>query len=202
MVELTELERDAIGELVNIGVGRAASSLADIVGSEVRLSVPSVSFLSRKGIVRFIEDNGVSEIVAVKQRFEGDFWGDAVLLFPCEKSLELVRSVVGEEVADSELSDLERDALLEVGNIILNACLGSFSNLLQNEINCSLPEYLQGSSSSVLEERMHEEDAVLLLHIDFTVSQLEISGYLVFILDIPAVQAFQKQIDAFVGGIG
>src|SRR5262249_54536476 len=44
---LNELELDALGELVNIGVSRAASSLGTMVGEQVLLSVPSVVLVSR-----------------------------------------------------------------------------------------------------------------------------------------------------------
>ena len=39
---LNELQLDALTELVNIGVSRAASSLREMVGSQVLLSVPNV----------------------------------------------------------------------------------------------------------------------------------------------------------------
>ena len=45
---LNELEIDALTEMVNIGVGRAATSLRDMVGEQVLLSVPRVNLVSRE----------------------------------------------------------------------------------------------------------------------------------------------------------
>ena len=47
MIELTELEHDTISELINIGVGRAASSLSEMVAQPVELTVPTISFVER-----------------------------------------------------------------------------------------------------------------------------------------------------------
>ena len=47
-VDLTELERDALAELANIGVSRAAANLRKMVGKQVLLSVPSVEVLNQK----------------------------------------------------------------------------------------------------------------------------------------------------------
>ena len=45
--ELSEIERDAISEIANIGVSRAAASLRQMVGEQVLLSVPAVNIVSR-----------------------------------------------------------------------------------------------------------------------------------------------------------
>ena len=46
---LDELERDALTELVNIGVSRAAASLRQMVGRQVLLSVPSIEVIGQHG---------------------------------------------------------------------------------------------------------------------------------------------------------
>ena len=53
---LTEIERDAITELANIGVSRAAASLRKMVGRQVLLSVPSVEIVSRKAAAALIDE--------------------------------------------------------------------------------------------------------------------------------------------------
>ena len=51
---LNELQLDALTELVNIGVSRAASSLREMVGSQVLLSVPNVSLETRAGAIAIL----------------------------------------------------------------------------------------------------------------------------------------------------
>ena len=91
--DLTELELDALTELVNLGVSRAAHSLREMVGEQVLLSVPRVSLVSRTEAIGILGEREDSRLVAVHQVFQGDITGRALLIFPETKSLELVRAV-------------------------------------------------------------------------------------------------------------
>ena len=95
--DLSDIERDALAEIANIGVSRAAASLRQMVGEQVLLSVPAVSIVDRKGLPRLVERGNAQRLVAVQQSFEGPFSGRALLIFPEAQSLELVRSIVGDD---------------------------------------------------------------------------------------------------------
>ncbi|WP_260924644.1 chemotaxis protein CheC [Novosphingobium sp. 9] len=81
-IVLAELERDALTEIVNIGVSRAASSLRKMIGDQVFLSVPSIEVVSQKRAARLISEREVTDLVAVRQDFSGPFSGRALLIFP------------------------------------------------------------------------------------------------------------------------
>ena len=55
LTELTEIERDAISEIANMGVSRAAASLRQMVGEQVLLSVPTVRIVSREEAAGLVE---------------------------------------------------------------------------------------------------------------------------------------------------
>ena len=113
IVPLTELERDALGELSNIAMARAANSLRQMVEHEVLLSVPSVDILSQEGANRIVAKAENPNLVAVRQDFSGAFSGRALLIFPEASSLELVRAIVGRQLSLSDIVDLEDEALAE-----------------------------------------------------------------------------------------
>ena len=81
-VLLNELERDALTEIVNIGVSRAAANLRKMVGQQVLLSVPAIDVVSQARAARLISEREVSQLVAVRQDFKGAFSGRALLIFP------------------------------------------------------------------------------------------------------------------------
>ena len=118
--ELTDIEQDALAEIANMGVSRAANSLRQMVGEEVLLSVPAVKIVTRQAASKLVERNDATKLVAVQQSFEGPFAGRALLIFPEAQSLELVRAIVGDEHSLEDVIDLEQEALAETGNIILN----------------------------------------------------------------------------------
>jgi chemotaxis protein CheC len=150
MSEINEDEQDALKELFNIGIGRAADSLSAMVKEEVLLSVPHLAIISRQQAIRLIVERATDNITAIKQQFSGFFGGTALLVYPETSSLELVRTLIGENIPLESLTELEQESLLEVGNIILNACLGSFANMIDMELNFELPEFYKGNCNALL----------------------------------------------------
>lgn len=201
MIELTEIQRDTVIELVNIAVGRAASSLNQLVDEEICLTVPGVKFIGRIDACRLINERTVNGACAVVQEFSGPCPGDALLVFPDKKSLELVRAIIGDLAPLESTVELERDALTEVGNIVLNASLGSLANLLGMEIACSLPEYVKGTGESIMSLKTGgggNGDMAMFMDVDFELKKRKINGYLVFVLDMDAAQKFIDLVDGYI----
>jgi chemotaxis protein CheC len=166
--QLTEVEQDALAELANMGVSRALSSFRQMVGQEVLLSVPSVSIISRQAASKLVDRRGAKKLVGVQQSFEGPFEGKALLIFPETQSLELVRSIVGDQHSLEDIIDLEHEALAETGNIILNGCLATIANVLKRTMRVSLPSVVRGDGDALFEvdEEGSGEQFVLFLYMD------------------------------------
>jgi len=98
MTPLSDLEKDAFAEILNIGVGHAAASLSQMVSQEIKLSIPVVEIMEREQAVATLAGLENSSITGVKEKFAGSFKGDAFLFFPEESSLELVRLLLGDEL--------------------------------------------------------------------------------------------------------
>jgi chemotaxis protein CheC len=198
MISLTELEHDALVEIFNIGVGHAAASMSAIVDEEVRMSVPSISFLNRAGAAELLSNKDDERICGVSQHYEGAFNTEAMLMFPENKSLEIVRLMVGESVPLQELTEMEQEAMSEIGNIILNSCVGTLANIFQLELRGSLPLYHVGTSAQILSASGSADDTtVLMLHIDFILEKHQIRGYVAFILDLTSLHDLKHQINRY-----
>jgi chemotaxis protein CheC len=202
-IALDEMELDALSELVNIGVSRAAASLRTMIGQEILLSVPSVRVVTRTEAARIIGDSDL-ELVAVHQAFDGDLSGRALLIFPETNSLELVRAVTGGELPLEDIIELEQEALAETGNIILNGCLATIANLLQRSLKMSLPEIIRGGGADLfhLAGVAEKEDVALLLYIDFAVRERDIRGYIAMLMDLPALTSLKGLIGELIGRAG
>ena len=88
----------------------------------------------------------------------------------------------------SDLADPSaKEVLIEVGNIVLNACLGVFGNLLQVQVTFSVPRLHLESIEGVLRSisvNEHELQYALMVHTRFRLRDSEVSGYMVIILGI------------------
>jgi len=200
--ELSEIERDALAEIANIGVSRAAASLRQMVGEQILLSVPAVSIVSRRSAAQLVEQGNAARLVAVQQSFEGPFNGRALLIFPEAHSLELVRAIVGAEHSLEDVIDFEQEALAETGNIILNACLATIANLLRKSMRMSLPSVIRGDGATMFDTRKPEQDdLVLFLYIDFSVRDRDIRGFIALLMDMPSFTALKELVGDFIGSI-
>lgn len=197
---LTELQLDSLTELVNIGVSRAATSLREMVGTQVHLSVPTVSLVNRGEAIEILASREISNLVAVHQIFEGDITGRALLIFPELKSLELVRAIIGGDLPLEDIIELEQEALAETGNILLNSCLATIANMLQRSLKMSLPEVLRGTAETFfsLAPPPVAGDVVMFLYINFAIRERDISGYIAMIMDLPSLTALTHLLDEFI----
>lgn len=198
MFLLSELEHDALVEIFNIGVGQAAASMSAIVNEEVRMSVPSINFLNRANAANLLGNKNDERICGISQHYDGAVNTEAILMFPENKSLEIVRLMVGESVPLQELTEMEHEAMSEIGNIILNACVGTLANIFELELHGSLPQCHVGTSSAILSASGSADDTkVLMLHINFVVEKHQIHGYVALILDLTSLHDLKHQINLY-----
>ena len=201
IIPLTELERDALGEVSNIAMARAANSLRQMIEHEVLLSVPSVEILSQAAATHIVAKPDNPSLVAVRQDFSGAFFGRALLIFPEANSLELVRAVVGRQLSLADIVDLEDEALAETGNIILNSWVATIANLLKRGLKMSLPVVIRGEGRHMFESVEARESLILFLHIRFEIRNKEIRGYVALLMDIPSMDELRSLIADFIASV-
>ncbi|MFK8066784.1 MAG: chemotaxis protein CheC [Gammaproteobacteria bacterium] len=203
MVALTDMERDAFSEVLNIGVGHASSSLSQMVNQEIKLSIPHVEVLERQEAIRILAGEEENSVTGVREKFAGAFEGEAFIFFPEESSLELVRLLMGDELPLDVLTEMEQEALTEVGNIILTGCLCSIADLLGEEISNELPEFAHGEAKKLLlsdDEVEDQSNQILLLKtkIMFNIKDKDIQGHITFLMDMINLDQFRgKVIEVF-----
>lgn len=202
MFQLTELQHDALVELFNQGVGQAASAMSQIVREEVTMSVPMITFQSRSEVAQTLGSAESRRICAVTQNYQGAFNTEAILMFPEEKSLEIVRLMVGQSVTMEELSEMEQEAMSEIGNIILNSCMSTLANISGKELHGSLPVYRIGTGEHILGASGNQWNGlVLTLKIDFSIEKHQINGYVAFLLDVSALNDLQSYLQDYLAGL-
>lgn len=152
---LTYDQCDALTEVVNIGVGRAAAALSDLVQGRVELCVPRVRVCTLEELRAEMNSCGEPVNTSVLQGFTGTITGRAMLAFPKRSGVALAKLLADEELADATPGEeaLEFDLagiLEEIGNIVLNAVLGSLANLFEDDFRYTVPELCVGSAPEAL----------------------------------------------------
>lgn len=203
MSSLSDLQRDALTEIFNIGAGRAASSLSKIIDSEVTLSVPRIEFFRSSEInPASLSINGLS-LATVKQSFTGPFETTAMLLFTEERTMDIVRDMMQSQLSVEELAEFEQEAMCELGNIILNSCMSALSDTFNFTLDSTLPTYSVETPEKTLQSISADTGLLMLLilHVDLIVKKRNSRGNLVFILSSSSFEELLTHVDQFIADI-
>ena len=193
---VTANELDVLTEMINIGMGRGANVLNAMLDSHIQLTVPEVRFLSLEELHEEMKIHGNGRLSAVNLPFSGKIKGNAELIFPSESASNLVAVFTGEEVEAVDLDSIRAGALCEIGNVVLNAVMGSVSNLLKLRFNYTVPNYLEGTFDTLLPEYdSSAESSILLVRTRFLIQELEIQGDIVLFLKVGSFEKLLMAID-------
>lgn len=198
MMLLTENQRDALTEVINIAFSRAAASLSEITGHRVLLEGPKVSIHPIHELQDCLEEFVHEEIATIHQIFSGNVSGDAMLMLNYRGAVHLSRLLADKGNTDERLYDSDREVLTEIGNILLNACLGTFGNMLKVQISFAVPrlqlEGLDALLSSLIIGRQEIQYA-LVVYTHFRIKISEITGFLVIVLGVSSLEILLDELD-------
>ena len=180
---LDDFETDALSEMFNVGLHRAAASLSEITGQRILVDMPRLVICPMSEIEVRLQQLIGGEIATVHQVFGGAVAGDAVLLLEQDKAAALAMLMTdGEAALGGRIDQSAREVLAEIGNIVLGACLSGFGDMLQTPVTFSVPrihiDTLRSILSSLLVEKDEEQFAVIVAT-QFRLSALAVDGYLV-----------------------
>lgn len=180
---LDDFEMDAMAELFNVGLHRAAASLSEITGQRILVDMPRLAVCPIAEIEQRLTALLGGEIATVHQIFGGAVAGDAVLLIEHDKAAMLANLMTsGEAAAGGRLDQSAREVLVEIGNIVLGACLSGFGDMLQMPVSFSVPRIHIESLKSILGSlRTESEEAqyAVIVATQFRLSELAVDGYMV-----------------------
>ncbi len=195
-MDLTVIQTDALTELINIGVGKAAGVLNAMLNHHVALRVPAVRVMSLVQASQELATLSKKYVSSVRLGFSGRLNGLAALYFPPESAAKLVSVLVGEKPEDLDLDSVKIATLTEVGNILLNGVVGSISNIVGQHLEFSVPVYeeetLQGLVSS---SGSGSEDVVIMAETEFSAEDLQINGTIMLLLEVSSFAGLMNFLD-------
>lgn len=190
---LTLDQKDAVTELVNIAFSRTAAALSELTGNRVELTVPEVSAHPIDDLLPALSRFVSGEVATVHQIFGGPVAGDAFLLLDVDGAARLVALLTDAGAPTRQMGASAREVLAEVGNILLNACLGVFGDLLQVRFTFAVPRLHLDDLGSLLDSLVIGEDELrhaLLVGARFRLRASEVTGCMVLVLGISSLERF------------
>lgn len=177
--EVSKDQQDALTELINIGIGRAAHVINQMISERVTLSVPEIKIAQLSTL--WAELGLANERVStVTMDFSGSFSGQSAIVLSSKSATNLVSALVGGDAMETEELDmLKVSTLSEVGNIIANNIVGSIANALQKRLEYNIPYYQEVTSFS--EIGVNANNIGIVAKTQFQVRNLEIKGDIVLV---------------------
>jgi chemotaxis protein CheC len=197
MIEPTPFQLDALKEIVNTGVGKAAASLNELVEAHIVLEVPRISLFRPEDHESDATGLASSPLSCVQLGFHGVFNGTAALVFPPVCAVKLVAALTGEDPETPSLNAVMAGTLNEVGNIIINSVIGTIGNILGKSFDYSLPNYLEGRLGELLRPSdLQIPVTVLLVQTRFCIKDLEVEGNIYLIFELGSFDVLMASLDA------
>jgi chemotaxis protein CheC len=198
MITLTAVQQDALIELLNIGFGRAAASLSQLTGHRVLLDVPTVSLQTVEEVGDALERVVHGHVASVHQIFTGPVGGDALLILDQSGASMLKELLTNEPALPLSIDASAREVITEVGNILLNACLGTFGNLLKVQVSFSVPHLEIANVAAILQSLIVAQQGLryaLIVHAGFRLRNAAVTGYLMIVLSVASLDRLIHAVD-------
>lgn len=197
---ISEELMDALREIINIGVGRAAGTLNELLGCYISLDVPQVNVIYAHDLGAHLSKRTVEPVALVMLQFRGPFSGISTLMFTADNASKLVNLLVDEDLPTDDLDAIKTGTLTEVGNILLNAVMGSISNMLQMQLSYTIPTYQEGPPGDVLQSILRNEKAALEVITRFNVKSRQIMGEFLLLFEVGAFDEFIVALEKALSG--
>ncbi len=197
-MQLTAAQQDALVELLNIGFGRAAASLSQLTGHRVLLDVPQVSLHEVGEVGDALERMVTGHVAIVHQIFTGPVGGDALLILDESGAAILKELLTNEPALPLSIDASAREVITEVGNILLNACLGTFGNLLKVQVSFSVPHLSIANVAGLLESLLISHQGIryaLIVHAGFRLRDTQVTGYLMIVLSVASLDRLMRAVE-------
>lgn len=138
---ISDVHMDALQEISNIGLGNAATALADLLNKRVEIAVPKASFLDFDQV--FALTGGIEEVVScVNLSLEGDIPGTVMFMFSEQSTYNLVDMLMGYEIGTtSMLDDMGISAIAEIGNVLTGSFINAIGGMTSLRMNTSVPMF-------------------------------------------------------------
>lgn len=183
-MQLTSHQVDALTELINIGVGRAAGVLNQMLQHHITLEVPNITVRSPRELKQGLSGLVPGTVATVRMNFRGSFSGTTALVFPPASAAHLAAIISQEDPENSDLDSVRIGTLTEVGNIVINGVMGSITNVLTEYVSYSMPLYLEDTIENLLASHCADSGSVVLVaQTRFTIEHLEIEGNIILLFE-------------------
>ena len=196
-MNLTEWQKELLQETFNMALGAAAAVISRLVKQEVFLNIPTAEITTLSKIIE--ETDQENPISVVYEKFKGEFSGHSFMIYDEKASLDLVAAILGVDFQGSQMTLMEADTLMEIGNIILQNCLHELGNCLERPLAADLPHISLGNATTILSRSntIPLDRNVIVFKMGFRIEKSSTKSIIKIVLETEDIQKVLTSLDQY-----
>ena len=187
VLSLDEEQRDALQELLNISMGQAANSLAQLIETKIGISIPKISAVTPTELYSLLLET--EDAFYTRQSFLGDVHGEVMSVLSQAGLNEVATLMDYDEPLSKE--DIQ-EIILELCNILAGACLAGLSDQLELTTNLNMPTLFLPDKANFDELQWQHS---LVMEVQFIIAISSFSMRVVFCLDDESLARMKDTLD-------
>lgn len=198
-------EKDILQEIMNIAFGSASADLGEVIDIYVELSAPNIQVLDIGDLPHYLLDRmnfHQTETSIVAQNFWGDFKGSGILVLPGKAGRNLLTVLEDDEFDDADgqpVAGQEKEVLMEVGNILIGACVGKVCELLETFVTYTPPLVIHDNSDEYgsFVKSFDPSQTAIIMETLFKFQNVDINGLMLIFTSQEAIEWLRKALHDF-----
>ena len=155
----SDMERDVIGEVMNISLGSSATSLSTLLGKRVEITIPTVNVISAKD---FSYEN-LEPAIGVEINYVEGLDGVNLMIWKRVDAKTIIEILLDKEIPDEEfeMDEINISAICEVMNQMMGSAATALSDFLGKAINISTPIAYEIDDKTEFKSKYFSEDEII-----------------------------------------
>jgi chemotaxis protein CheC len=185
-MEFSSVQMDAMRELANIGAAHSATTLSQMLESQVGMSVPEIDVVDISKVGELLGDE-VTTLVVFELQGDIPHGGFLIRHFPRDSAIRTANIMLGASQKEHPLGEMDQSAIIEVSNIMISSFLSAASDLLGIVMLPSPPALVVDMAHAAIESLISmmtvDIDDVLIFRVRLVSEEHKIAGNILIFLE-------------------
>lgn len=196
-IVFSDMEKDVIGEVMNISLGSSATSLSTLLGKRVEITVPKVSVI-KAGEFSF---EGLEPAIGAEIRYIEGLDGINLMILKRMDAKAILEILMGQTIPDEEfqMDEISTSAICEVMNQMMGSAATALADFLGRPINISTPiAYEIENKSEFKSKYFNDDDTIVSVRFNLYIEDIVHSEF----VNVMSLELSREMISMFLKGTG
>lgn len=196
--DMNVMQLDAVREVGSIGAAHAATSLSQLLGETLQMSVPDIQILGYNETIARM-GNPEELVTGVMVLMEGGLNGMMLYIQRLELINLVMEHLFQKDIKDlGSMGELETSALLEIGNIMISSYVNAMSSMTGITIGLTVPAFsvnmLGGILTVPMVEMAYETDKLMTIEGSFLYAGQRLRSNLLMIPEVKGLNLLLEKL--------